>query len=516
MITGLPSKGRLVPEFALNKVLGLALCASVLSACDGGDKPSVPKNDALAGTQPSIASVAPDVAVTPPDIPATTPDIALTPPDIPVTPPNMVATPQITPAPDLECSAERQKQWAYDALRDYYLFYDQVPNANLQDFESSRDVVQSLRYQERDPYSSISDAQVSQLESVAGREFRLGYRWVKDSAGLARVQKVTQNSPFDLAGVKRGDIILGVDGFDWFDEELNIGFRDRTIGNPDNPSTAMWQFQKGESGDIVTLEITAAEYDIATVARSRIIVNPGWEDKIGYLVFERFLGTSEAELNSAFRGFKEQKISDLILDLRYNRGGLIRIAEQLASLIAGNDLAGQLLYEYRHNEKYPTNDEDLYFRDTAFGLGMQRLIVLTSPETASSSEIVIAGLQAYINVVTIGGSTEGKPFISSPNDRCGERLSLMKAEGFNAANVSVDGGIQASCYAADDPTRDFGLNNGEYENLFRAGINYIIDGTCPAQPLISANRLALTKAGQGHILPEERQERAFTAGALLD
>ena len=177
------------------------------------------------------------------------------------------------------------------------------------------------------------------------------------------------------------------------------------------------------------------------------------------------------------------------LHLRYNGGGLVFIAVGLASALGGESLAGQPLYEYRFNDKFTVNNRTLTFIEGLGDLNLNRLIVLTSEQTASSSEIVIAGLQPYMDVVTIGTATSGKPYISFPNERCGERLNAMEAEGFNAAGVSVFGGIPAICFAEDDLSQNFGISpTGQSEGQLEAGLNYIADGSCPTAPVISAAR----------------------------
>ena len=76
------------------------------------------------------------------------------------------------------------------------------------------------------------------------------------------------------------------------------------------------------------------------------VSHPNYSGSVGYLAFSSFLNTSRDELDAVFRLFSQNNITDLVLDLRYNSGGRVSIAEHLASLIAGNSLAGELLYQY--------------------------------------------------------------------------------------------------------------------------------------------------------------------------
>ena len=416
-----------------------------------------------------------------------------------------------------ECNAASQKQWAYDSMLDFYLFYDQVPVVDPQSFDSADDLVRSVRFQERDPFSQVIDAERSDLASVQGREFGLGYRFKYDSQGDAKIATIMLDSPFGRAGIERGDTILSVNGVNWAEGDFFTDFSDRIIGTPENPATSSWQFQKRGTGEIVSLSFTASEFRINTVLLQEAFVNEAFSGKTGYLAFNRFLETSERELNNAFNDFREREITELVLDLRYNGGGRVSIAQQLASLIAGSSNAGQVIYNYRFNDKYPDENYSLLFQDELLMLGLTRLVVLTTDSTASASEIVIAGLQPYMEVVTIGSATSGKPYIQRAVDQCGERLAVIQAEGFNLAGNSVFGGVLPTCYAEDDLSTGFGISSDDnkLEGMLRAGLDYIVFGTCASAPAVVATRLSLSKESMGRH-EEIGQGVSTTDGAWLD
>ena len=417
-----------------------------------------------------------------------------------------------------QCNSATQNQWAYDSMRDFYLFYDQVPVVDPQSFESANDLVRNVRFQERDDFSHVSDAQQSSLQFDEGREFGLGYGWRFDNEGNARIVGTVLDSPFGRAGIERGDIILSVDGLDWSDETLDVNFGERVFGTPDDPATATWSFQKRDSGQVVTFDLTATEYDINTVVALNAFTNSAFSGSIGYLAFSRFLNTSESELNQAFEFLQNQNITELVLDLRYNGGGRVSIARQLTSLLGGDSLAGETIYEYRFNDQYTDSNFILDFQSNVGDLGLSRVVVLTSRNTASASEIVISGLQPHIEVVTIGGATRGKPYIQFAYDRCGERLALIEAEGFNASGVSVFGGIPAVCYGEDDPTMDFGLSadSSQFEGLLQAGVDYITTGACAVEPVTIASRSSLNQAAVDAQNNYRQGISADKGGALAD
>lgn len=389
---------------------------------------------------------------------------------------------------NVDCTADTvddiKKAWAYNGMQDFYLFSDQVPVVDPLTFDSADDVVRSVRFEERDPFSNVSNTATSSLFFDEGRSFGLGYGVLRDNNNQPRIALVFAASPFALAGVERGDIILSIDGIDWDDEQLNTNFSARVIGTPDAPSTARWKFQKRDTGAEVEIDITAAEYSINSVLTHDTYTIDSLPSKVGYLAFDVFLNTSRAELDEAFAEFANENIGELVLDLRYNGGGRVSIATHLASLIGNSNLAGETLYQYKYNDAFSSFNRSLNFSSGVGRLNLNRVVILTTGRTASSSEIVIAGLQPYLDVVTIGDTSSGKPYISTPNDLCGERLNIMEAEGFNANDVSVFGGIAATCFALDDLTAEFGLNAaGEFEGFLNAGIDYLKTGQCATTPI---------------------------------
>ena len=185
-------------------------------------------------------------------------------------------------------------------------------------------------------------------------------------------------------------------------------------------------------------------------------------------------------------------------------------------MIAGSSRVGQTIYDYRFNDKYTNRNYTLDFQDNVGELGLSRVIVLTSERTASSSEIVIAGLQPYIDVVTIGTTTRGKPYVQFAHDRCGERLAVIEAEGFNTNGISVFGGVPAVCYAEDDLSMDFGLSDDkQFEGFLKAGIDYIETGVCNTVPLAIASRISPTRTMSDE-RADSRQGVSNRGGALAE
>ncbi|MBA4322924.1 MAG: hypothetical protein C0408_08930, partial [Odoribacter sp.] len=129
----------------------------------------------------------------------------------------------------------------------------------------------------------------------------------------------------------------------------------------------------------------------------------------GHLVFDEFIEPSTEELKTAFAFFKAQNVKDLILDLRYNSGGIINVATDLASYIAGTAKFSTPFVSYIHNDKKTVEDTTTNFKSILYPLNLTRLVVITTRSTASASELIINGLKPHLTVTTIGDTTNGKP-----------------------------------------------------------------------------------------------------------
>ncbi len=388
----------------------------------------------------------------------------------------------------VECSIADQNRRVDFNMRDYYLWYDQVPQVNLADYDSPSVLIRDLRVQEFDSFSFVTDLAQSVETVEQGRNYALGFNFRFDAAGDARVIMVDPNGPAFLAGLKRGDIVVSFSGTAVRD--LTQSSFDEIVGPRENPNSVDLEIIDGSSGESVTLTMAAAEFDIASVLFDTFYTHPEYDGRIGYLIFTQFIETSDVELDEAFARLAEENVTDLVVDLRYNGGGRTRIARKLASLIASPATDGELLIEYRLNDKYEEFNFERIFEPEANALGLQSVVFITTGATASSSEIVINSLKPYINVRTVGTTTVGKPYISAPRDFCGIRMNALEGEGFNANGVSVVGGIPADCFAQDDISADWGIVGDNPEPMLLAAADSIVFGTCETPDTTIASREA--------------------------
>ena len=349
------------------------------------------------------------------------------------------------------CELAPMREWVEASLLDYYLFADRVQRVRLTDYGSDSAVLEALRVDPPDRYSYLGDEREYDAYFEEGRTFGFGWRFVRTDADTLLFSHVAPGSPVDRAGVKRGDRLLAIDGVALADFlALPEEERDRRLGLPGTPVTLALTLE-GADGARRTVSVRSEEHAVVTVADSDIVEHAG--ARVGYLHLTGFLETSNAELDASLDAFAAAGVDELVLDLRHNGGGRVDVAAELAGALGGDAVAGETFARFRHNDRYALFDVDIDFGDALAPLDLARVLVLTSADTCSASELVINALTApFIEVVTIGEATCGKPFGTSPERRCGRVLNALEVRFANAAGGGdyVDG-LPADCPVADDP-----------------------------------------------------------------
>ncbi len=324
-----------------------------------------------------------------------------------------VKTDDPTPATPDETSNKAINEWVYDNLKYWYLWTDQMPAKNAPT-TTPKDYFYTLLndYPNTDRFSWIEEDVEALTNSLNGINKVFGMKYTiyyldnsQNDVGFF-VTYVIKNSPAEKAGLKRGDIILTVNG-----TQLNK----TNYSSLTSAETATFGLGKVTNSVFslngTTVQVTKAEVQDNPVHFWKVIEKGN--KKIGYLVYSQFISTFDNNLRQVFGEFKSKGVNELVLDLRLNPGGYISSADLLSSLIVKNLNTNNVIHSDQWNANI-TKDRPSYSTPTKFlneanNLGtLTRLYVLTSTGTASASELVINGLRPYMDVILIGGHTYGK------------------------------------------------------------------------------------------------------------
>jgi len=331
-------------------------------------------------------------------------------------------------------------KFIWNGMHDYYLWVDQVSNLSnskysiqdslnrfLDQYSDPEKLFYDLLYKYKviDKWSFIAnDAQtiedwISGNSKTTGIDFMLG--GIQNSTNLfGFVRYVLKGSPADLAGVKRGDIFIKVD-----DQNITEANYQTLLFSKDQYKFSFATVVNGYlTPNNKSLTISAIQIQENPILMDTVLNVNG--SKVGYLVYNQFNSDFDIQLNSVFKNFKDQGISKLILDLRYNGGGSVTSAIYLASMIYGTDNNKIFLKsQYNKNlqdyftQNYGSTSLLDYFTDKIAktsttaetpinSLGLSGLYVITTKNTASASELLINGLKPYMQVKSIGTATDGK------------------------------------------------------------------------------------------------------------
>lgn len=386
---------------------------------------------------------------------------------------------------------ERARDEFYDLMKDVYLWYTTMPTVKLSDYEDPAELLEALRYKPKDPWSFVTDYE-SFMASMQGSFVGHGISLSLDAANNVRITSIYEGCDLWPKGVRRGWIVKELNDTPLapiFIAGNNTAYSN-LMGQPVAGITNKFLFQKPD-GTTVTYSSTKAAFTINSVTASKVLDLAS--GKTGYLAFETFIDPSEQELNEAFAMFKASNVTDLIIDLRYNSGGYMDIAQQLASLVLSWDDTLKTCYKLNYNDRVgPVWNESYKFVRTTSPLGLDRVVFITTRGSASASEVVINSLKPYVDVKIVGDTTHGKPAgmnlwgfpFPSEGDPEPDYEYVFAPITFEYVNSLDEGqfyeGMAPDVRAADDITRDFG---DPEEASLKAAIG-VLEGTksAPAMP----------------------------------
>ncbi|HSY29133.1 MAG TPA: S41 family peptidase, partial [Burkholderiaceae bacterium] len=355
-----------------------------------------------------------------------------------------------TPYNDTQGSLTTEMTWIAAYVNQTYLWYADVPvvsstpyvigatvpyvdpTTNTQSTEtlgSNYDVVDAYFNSQRSSLFTASGKPKDQFHftyqttvwdslSEAGNEAGFGFQVVLLAASPPRDAVVAYTSPGTTAAqnnVGRGAQILTVNGVDVVNGSdvatLNEGLFSPIVGK-------QYTFVVQDEGSITPRTITMTASNITLTPVMNVATLPAPNASVGYILFNDHIATAEDELITAVDQLKAANngagISDLVLDIRYNGGGLLDIASELAYMIAGSSATNGKTFEqdtFNNKNPFPTFDDTTPFYNTSSTgqtlpqLGLSTVYVITTGSTCSASEAIINGLRGVgVKVVQIGST----------------------------------------------------------------------------------------------------------------
>ena len=425
------------------------------------------------------------------------------------------------PYPDKLGSAVWENHFLRAWTHAYYLWYGEVTDLNPASYNTStksyfdllKTTAVTASNHPKDKFHFTYATSTWEQLSRSGVQAGYGAAWVLIAKAAPRklvVGYVDTGTPATAAGLARGAEVVTVDGVDL----VNIN----TPAGVDALNAGLFPAGSGESHTFGVIDTPGAPVRSVSLISAAITLTPvqnvhtlpGPTGLVGYFQFNDHIATAESELIAAFAQLQQAHVAELVIDIRYNGGGYLDIASEVAFMVAGpGRTTGRTFERQSFNAQYPNTNPFTgaaiapeSFLDTAAGFGttpagtplpylnLARVFVLTGPGTCSASEAIMNGLSGIgVEVVEIGSTTCGKPYGFYPQDNCGTTYFSIEfkgvndqgfgdyTDGFSPANaVSNVATPLPGCSVADDFTKQLG---DPAEARLGAALGYLATQTCP-------------------------------------
>jgi C-terminal processing protease CtpA/Prc len=450
---------------------------------------------------------------------------------------NLCALPRIRPDSngdtflDSQGTAMHEKMWLRSWTNDTYLWYSEVDDNDPSPF-SVADYFSQLKTNERTTSGSLKDnfhfSQSTEdynqrTQSGVTSGYGISWEFVSTSSPRRLIVRYTEpSSPAANTDVSRGYELMTIDGIDFVNAstQSEVDKINAALFPSDAGQTFNFIFSDDAGNPVLNINLTSENVELQPVQNISVIdTNIG---RVGYMQFNSFIRSAQDDLINGFEQFADEGVSEMVIDLRYNGGGLVTMASQVAYMIAGSaQTANKVFQTFKFNDKHITQDPvtgntntpiPFYNREQDFttngftnnilpSVDLTRVFILATQNTCSASEAVINGLRGIdVEVVLIGDTTCGKPFGFYATDNCSTtyfsvQLQLDNAKGFGeysdgfqpVAIPAFDNQLPG-CMVADDFSQALGSRN---EALLKASIDYAETGACPLlnKPMIKAAKI---------------------------
>jgi C-terminal processing protease CtpA/Prc len=319
-----------------------------------------------------------------------------------------------------ETSEEQIKQinnWVYNTMAIYYYWNNEMPDSL--DYSLSPVIFFNSLLSSKDKFSWIINSKQDNLNRLQGIrknygfEYILGYADNSQNNLLGVVLYTHVEAEKKNVGIKRGDIFYEINNM-----KITIENYEDLLAS----EKADFLFHRYTNDSSFVKELNAVDLKINPIQITKVysIENK----KIGYICYNQFISDNgdgsnkyKYDLLHCFEYFQNEQINELVIDFRYNPGGLIDLSVLFSSLIVPDttQIAMRIDYNNRLNELYHKQGMNLDLKFDSYpqsyiGGQLKRVFFIISTSTASASEAVINTLLPYMEVILIGGKTYGKNY----------------------------------------------------------------------------------------------------------
>ena len=431
-----------------------------------------------------------------------------------------------TPSPSAACSLRARQDYADAVLNEWYLFPDllaQVNRAgftNLDDYLDAR--VAPARAAGRDRFFTFATSIAEENAFInSGASAGFGVRLFYDTQGRRLfVMEAYENGSGFAAGLDRASEITAIGTTAGNLQPVSSLFASggaqavvNALGPSNDGVTRVLRFVQ-PGGATIERSITKTDFALDPLSNryGALILNDG-PRRVGYINLRTFaIADAESQLRAAFGQFAAQGVRELIIDLRYNGGGLVSVADVFGDLM-GQGRVGQVWSRTVLRPSKAAENETRLFRSEPNAIAPTRVAVIATEASASASELVANSLIPYVGngLALVGGNSFGKPVGQFGFDlrECDLRV---RAVTFRTVNANDQGeyfdGLASvmpnTCRAGDDLTRPFGDPG---ETSIAAALDFLAGRSCTpitagGAGAIAAGATEAQSARQGLDLPQ--------------
>jgi len=405
------------------------------------------------------------------------------------------ATPAPQPEPDADtdagsCGVESQKDFVLETANAWYRWYDELAPVDRDAYDSAGALLAALTAplaeDFRDPgFSFLTTVEADRTSLSTGAYVGFGFRFAIDTAGRYLISDVFESGSAYDAGFARGAELLAIDRGAGFASFRDLEDQGASLSEVFGPATIGLErgFRLAIADEVVEVRIAKTELEIPPLAETPGRLERPGLDPVAYLHLRRFISAARDDLEDRFEALAGDRIDDYIIDLRYNNGGSVTVAEYLLDLLGGVVASDAVAFRTRHNDQRRDEDTEKRFRSRDASVRPLRIAFITSGATASASEILINSLAPQVEVALIGSDTFGKAVGQYAFDQpgCATRLRLVTFDTVNGDGLGdfytglADTGRFTLCPVPDTYRGAFGTRE---DPLTAAALNWLNEGAC--------------------------------------